>query len=195
VSGWLIALGLVVGVLVCAPLARIAWRRIRIARQRALIKGVFSRYVSPDVVDELIREPLKAPEPAERRTISFVVFQVRDDDIENAQKQIERALPIVTEGDGLVEHVASSLVIAIFSGFQRNESVAEDNRARVAARLMSELGPEIRLVHGSAVGLIGLLSTGSNLRYGSLLPNFGRILDRLLKLEFGQSAEISPALT
>jgi len=156
---------------------------------------MFSRYVSPDVVDKLLREPPRDLKRAERRTISFVVFHVRDDDIENVQKQFERALPIVTEGDGLVEHVAASLVIATFGGLPQNESAADDNRVRVAARLMSELGPELRLVHGSASGLVGNFGTDTALHYGSVLPNFSQILERLLNLEFGQSAEMSPALT
>jgi hypothetical protein len=193
VSGWLVALGLLV-VLACALFARLALGRIRLARQRAFITRAFSRYVSQDVIDELIREPRKDPKRAERRTVSFVVFQVRDDDIANVQNQFERAFPIVIDGGGVIEDVASSLVIATFGAFQRNESVVEDKRALVAARLMGELGPEIRLVHGSASGLVGNVGTDSVLRYGSVLPNFGRILERLLRLEFGQSAEISPAL-
>ena len=120
---------------------------------------------------------------------------MRDDDIENVQKQLERALPIVIAGDGLVENVAVSLVIATFGTLPLKESELEDNRARVAARLMSELGPEIRLVHGSAVGLVGNFGTDTVIHYGSVLPNFGQILQRLLQLEFGQSAEFSLALT
>ena len=60
---------------------------------------------------------------------------------------------------------------------------------------MSELGPEIRLVHGSVSGLAGNFGIDTWLHYGAVLPNFGTILERLVKLEFGQSAEITLAPT
>jgi hypothetical protein len=189
-SGWLS--GLVVVALVAA-LAPFAYRRMRAAMERAYIKRTFAKYVSPKVVGELIREPHKSALGSQRRRISFIVFQLRDDDVENVQRQLERALPIMREGGGIFD-MASSLVMVIFGIPQREENVDfEANRALVASRLMSELGPEIRLVYGSVSGLAGTFGIDTWLHYGAVLPNFGAILERLVKLEFGQSGEISPA--
>src|SRR5437764_566300 len=153
------------------------------AIERAYIKRTFLKYVSPKVVDELIREPDKSALGSQRRQISFIVFQLRDDDVENVQRQLERALPIVREGGGIFD-MSSSLVMATFGIPLREESVDfEANRALVASRLMSELGSEIRLVHGSVSGLAGNFGIDTWLHYGAVLPNFGAILERLVELE------------
>jgi hypothetical protein len=197
VEGWLIALAFAVAALALAVqlLAPLAFRRLQIARQGAVIRQAFAAYVSPKVINQMIRDPLQKPKGPERRDVSFILFQVRDDDAENVQKQLERALPIVTEGGGVILDMMSSLVLAVFGLFPGKEpGVLEDNRALVAARLMSELGADIRLVHGSSPGLVGNFGTGARINYDSVLPKFGKLLERLLKLDYGQSAEISPAV-
>ena len=69
---------------------------------------------------------------------------------------------------------------------------ASDQRAKCVARLMTELGSNIRLVHGTAAGLIGNIGSQERFHYGVLLPGFARYLTALTALEFGQSAEMRP---
>ena len=70
---------------------------------------------------------------------------------------------------------------------ERNRS---DQHAKTVARLMAELGPDIRLVYGTADGLVGNSARRQHMHYGPLLPGFERHLSALTALEFGQSAEV-----
>ena len=67
---------------------------------------------------------------------------------------------------------------------------ARDQQAKTVARLTAELGPDVRLVHGAADGLVGTFGSPQHMHYGPLLPGFGHHLGALLALEFGQSAEV-----
>jgi hypothetical protein len=69
---------------------------------------------------------------------------------------------------------------------------SNDHRAEVVARLMSELGANIRLVHGTTVGLVGNIGSRHRLHWGPLLAGFAQYVNALMALEFGQSAEIRP---
>lgn len=55
---------------------------------------------------------------------------------------------------------------------------------------MTELGSNIRLVHGTAAGLVGNIGSAQRFHYGPLLPGFARYLTALTALEFGRSAAI-----
>jgi hypothetical protein len=67
---------------------------------------------------------------------------------------------------------------------------SNDQRAKSVARLVTELGANIRLVHGTAAGLVGNVGSQSRFHWGPLLPGFARYVNALTALEFGQSAEI-----
>ena len=66
-----------------------------------------------------------------------------------------------------------------------------DHRAKSVARLVTELGRNIRLVYGTVDGLLGDYGGEQRLVYGPLLPDFQRYVTALTALEFGRSAEIS----
>jgi hypothetical protein len=87
----------------------------------------------------------------------------------------------------------SSLALSVF-GLPVSEDVekSNDQRAKSMARLVTELGANIRLVHGTTKGLIGHYGSPERFHYGPLLPGFARHLTTLTALEFGQSTEVRP---
>ena len=78
---------------------------------------------------------------------------------------------------------------ALLEGRESFEVVGEAADGERAIGLVAELGPEVRLVHGAADGLVGTFGSPQHMHYGPLLPGFQRHLGALLALEFGQSAE------
>ncbi len=70
------------------------------------------------------------------------------------------------------------------------ERASSDQRAKSVARLVTELGPDIRLVlrRGGRTGR--QFGSPQHMHYGPLLPGFARYLSALTALEFGQSAEV-----
>jgi hypothetical protein len=69
---------------------------------------------------------------------------------------------------------------------------SNDQRAKSVARLVTELGANVRLVHGTTEGLVGNVGSPHRLTDGALLPGFAQYVNALMALEFGQSAEIRP---
>jgi hypothetical protein len=65
-----------------------------------------------------------------------------------------------------------------------------DQRAELVARLLGELGPNIRIISGRADGLLGMMGTKQRFTFGPIIPNFGDHLQTLTKLPYGNSAEI-----
>ena len=57
---------------------------------------------------------------------------------------------------------------------------------------MTKLGANIRLVHGTAEGLVGNYGSEHRIHWGPLLPGFAQYVSALTALEFGQAAEIRP---
>jgi len=103
------------------------------------------------------------------------------------------AIDIIVRRNGTVCDIMSSMVLAIF-GHPISEELekSNDQRAKSVARLVTELGANIRLVHGVTQGLVGNYGSPGRIHWGPLLPGFAQYVTALTALEFGQSAEIRP---
>jgi hypothetical protein len=160
-------------------------------RNVAKVRAAFTRYLADEVIDELIRNPRPprtTPEPAR---IHFILLQVRDEPVVHAPVHLAKAIDIIERRNGLVSDVMASMVLAIF-GFPVGEDAERerDQRTKSVARLVTELGPDIRLVYGTVDGLVGTFGSPQHFHYGPLLPGFAHYVSALTALEFGQSAEL-----
>ncbi|MBA4100479.1 MAG: hypothetical protein C0484_27360 [Rhodospirillum sp.] len=159
-------------------------------RERDKLRAMFRGYVADELIDELINHPRPLRLDLQPASISFILLQVRDEPVVEAPDRMAKAIDIIQRRNGICD-VMSSTVLAIF-GFPRREDreKSSDQRAKSVARLVTELGPDIRLVYGTADGLVGNYGSLSQVHYGPLLPGFARYLSALTALEFGQSAEV-----
>ena len=158
-------------------------------RRRKKLRSAFSQYVASEVIDELINKPSgTAPQPAE---LCFILLQVRDDPVDQVPAHIAKAYDIIMRRQGAVWGVMSSMALATFGmPFSDDPEKDHDQRAKSVARLVTELGSDIRLVHGTVDGLIGRYGGETRSVYGPLLPEFQHYVSALTALEFGQSAQV-----
>jgi hypothetical protein len=163
-------------------------------RMRKKIRSAFSEYLANEVLDEIINNPDRTRKPPQRAEICFILLQIRDDTAEKLPAHIGQAMDIVVQRGGTVCDVMSSVVLAIF-GFPLSDDPERnrDQRSKSVTRLVTELGPNIRLVYGTAEGLVGNFGSPRRLHYGPLLPGFARYLSALTALEFGQATELRRA--
>jgi len=149
----------------------------------------FASYLSPDVVKVLADGSPREP-AFERGEIPFALLQVRDDNAEHVDKHLARAMARVRESGG-VSDMMSSFVFVIF-GFPRGTwaSVPErpsiENGRRLSAALLQDMGSDVRVLYGTATGLVGNLGGSHFLHYGAAIPNFGALMTKLVQLEFGR---------
>ena len=161
-------------------------------RERAEVRAAFTKYLADEVADELLNNPRSPRLETQRADISFILLQVRDDPLDQVQAHMANAIDIVLRRNGTVCDIMSSMAMAIF-GHPISEDLdkSSDQRVKSVARLVTELGTNVRLVHGTTEGLVGNVGSPHRLTYGALLPGFARYMTALTALEFGQSAEIA----
>jgi hypothetical protein len=149
----------------------------------------FASYLSPDAVKALADGSPREP-ASERGEIPFVLLQVRDDKAEHVERHLARAMARVRESGGVAD-MMSSLVFVIF-GFPRDawasmpEKPSIENGRRLSTALLQEMGADVKVLYGTATGLVGNLGGSHNLHYGAAIPNFGALVAKLVQLEFGK---------
>jgi hypothetical protein len=158
------------------------------------LRVAFSQYLSKEVLDALAENPegLRAPSLCAAK-LYYIVLQIRDDELEKVPAYVSQALQ-TTHAFECVTHIISSVVVVTFGqtidlmNGKDDESI--DRRADLIARLLGDLGTNVRVVSGRADGLLGQLGTAQRFSFGPVIPNFGRALQALTRLEYGHSAEV-----
>lgn len=95
-------------------------------QQKEFIQGVFSRYVSPKVVGELIRDPAKLTLEGERRPATFLFtdvagFTTMSEAVTGAQlaqilnQYLDGMVRVIQQHDGLVDKFIGDAVFAMFN--------------------------------------------------------------------------------
>jgi len=104
---------------------------------------------------------------------------------------LEKAFDAALHTGGVVMSVMSSVVVVTFGIPIRspdNESI--DQRNQAVARLLRDLGPNVRVISGRADGLYGIVGSDRRFSFEALIPDFSGSLEHLLRLDFGSSAEV-----
>jgi hypothetical protein len=164
------------------------WPFNRQTRRGREIADELSRY--PALVDALRAKPeeLTIPPPV-RRDIHFILLQLDDRDLDEIHAAIGQATTIALGSNGLVEDYISSLILITFGAVIADPDAAS-NQAKTVSSYLSDLGPRMRMVYGQATALVGNIGDHGRFNFGSVIPNFGQCLERLLQLEFGTAQRI-----
>lgn len=162
-------------------------------RDAAKLRAEATRRLADEVADELVRRPRLPRVGLAPAPVRFILLQVRDEPVERAAAAIATAIDLIERRNGMVTDVMASMVLAVFGLPESGDAEKDrDQQAKAIARLVTELGSDVRLVHGATNGLVGTFGSPQHMHYGPLLPGFARYLAALTALEFGQSAEVRP---
>lgn len=168
------------------------WPFNRKKSEEERVREAFSEYLSKDVIDALIARRKQTLAPPRPWTCAYVLLQVRDENLETASTHLSLATDILLRRDGVVSDWLASLLLATFGLPLVDDDLdkARSQQAKAVARLVTELGSNMRLIYGVADGLAGNIGGSQRLHYGLLLPDLGGKLAQLLALEFGKAAEV-----
>jgi hypothetical protein len=159
-------------------------------QRRALLRP-FSPYLSPEMIETLVRNPDALLPSVQHGLIPYIILQVRDDDLGQVPGYLDQAFEAALDSGGAILSVMSSVVAVTFGIPIRDpdsESIDQCNQA--VARLLKDLGPNVRVISGRVNGLYGVLGSAHRVSFQALIPDFGKSLESLLGLEFGNSGEI-----
>jgi hypothetical protein len=158
--------------------------------ERRRVKKTFGNLVEPEVVDRLLDG--KSPAPSLTASdIEFVLVSVRFETPRQVSEMIGRVVEICSRHQASVDGVSGSIVVAAF-GVQPHATTKPGAAVDLASELIRDLGPDVRIVHGSGPGFHGCLGSGKSLRFSFILRGFDSSLALLDKTEFGTMQKFKP---
>jgi hypothetical protein len=163
------------------------WRK---ARQMAFIREAFSRYVSPELLADILANPRRFP-PLEKREVFFALLQVCDEDSAAMAERLKRAADIAAKAQGMMDLMPPFLVVAFGFPLEDKSENLRTQGQRMIEDLLRDCGREVRIVYGEAHSLVGNVGCEQRFHYGAAIPNFSMAMQRLLTVEFGAASEVS----
>ncbi len=144
----------------------------------------FKEYLDEEAIKEIRNIENKNPmDRLENKTINFLIFQMKDNNIEVNVSLFEKAIKIVQASDGYAD---------IFGSFGLVSSKFDDiNKITQLAELLSDLLKEdIKIIYGSVEGAFGNRGTEYCQYYGPIIPGFSSYMNKLINLGYGSIAKV-----
>jgi hypothetical protein len=147
-------------------------------------------YLSPEVIEKLLRETKSEPGPLEVKHFQFVVILVDETDSREIPAIIVKVLGTLIEKQMLLSNITSSLLIGTL-GVPFPEGNSPEVRREIVGALLRENCERIRVAHGECDGAFGTYGGHGRWTYGPVIPGFSAILEKLLETKFGTAVEIA----
>jgi hypothetical protein len=151
------------------------------------LKEIFDKVVEPQVVDKILGGS-SLERPLTASSIEYVIASVRFQTPEQVSKLIGRVIEISTQHQASIHGPCASVVVAAFGG-QPHSPTKPGVAAELVAELIADLGPEIKIVHGTSSGYFGCFGSGNSSRFSFVVPEFESSLALLTQTEFGAAQE------
>ena len=74
-------------------------------KERRRIKKAFGKYVSPEVIDEILNGTKNNEPELEKGKINYIIVQHKDESIEEFQINFSKSIEILQEHKAFVEHL------------------------------------------------------------------------------------------
>jgi hypothetical protein len=164
------------------------WRR---RREAVRLRQAFGRYIEPAMLERLLTHPEEFEPGLKPARIHFLLALVRDDDVEAVPGLVARAVEAIVASNGMVDAVSGSCVVGWFGVPLPGDAAAQPKveRAAAVARLLADLGSNVKIVTGDRDGLYGNIGGERRFNYGFVVPEFGRCLEALIKLDYGKAVD------
>jgi len=139
-----------VGTFGAAYLSQVVFRYFTEEREKRQIRGMFQRYVSPDVVDKLIEDPAKLRLGGEKRYLSVLFSDIRGfttiseklvpEELLNQLNQYLSAMTaLVLSNGGMLDKYVGDAIMAVFGA-----PLELENHALAACKTALEMMEELR---------------------------------------------------
>src|SRR5580692_7743513 len=158
--------------------------------QRRRARTAYGEYVSPEVIEKLLRETGSEMKSPEVKHFQYVLAMADDTNPEGVPAMIGKIVQVLVEHHATVINIASSLVVALL-GVPFPASNSAGARRELVEALLRDNGNRIRIVHGECDGAVGNFGGPKRWSYGAMIPGFSGILKRLVETTFGAAVEIS----
>jgi hypothetical protein len=127
--------------------------------------------------------------------VDVVLLALADVVWRGPQPELEALFALLDEDGAVIETIMPPLVKAVF-GLPLAGNDRKDRRPteELAAAILTLLGHQVRVVHGSFDCLHGTFGSGSRFAYCTQIPGFGEMIRALFTLEPGTVEKIAAPL-
>ena len=151
----------------------------------------FSRFVAPDVIEEILAHPEEEYPKPRSMFIGFMVIQVIDDDTERLNQLVPQIIEVIQQHQSTMNGITISLITAMFGAPVPTQANPSQTCQAVAQQLVQSFPHEVKVAYGSGTALIGSWGRADYFCYGPMFPSFSRHLEKLCSLNYGDCAEIN----
>jgi hypothetical protein len=124
-------------------------------------------------------------------TVRYLIAVVREDDLCSVPGLLGKAGEIIKRSRGAIACVLPPLVLTTFGTPLDRDGTEAQRLASAATALVQELGSDIKVIYGTVEGYHGLVSIGSYMHFGPVLPGLQVRLQRLMSAEFGTATAVN----
>lgn len=157
--------------------------------ERRELKRMFGRYVSPELVEQMLNEPSETPVPDEV-LIEYVIVLLREADVAKLSEIIGGVVEIGIDHNATIGSIISTMITLQF-GCPYEDYEQRRSRVELVDDLMEQMGDKIKIVHGMCIrGYCGLWGSKSKMSFGALVPGFDRALEALCATKYGEAKEL-----
>jgi hypothetical protein len=151
---------------------------------------LLGKYLSPDVVEKLLRETKPEIKSPEAKHFQFILILLDDTKPQDALAIISGVLGTLTKHRATITNNTPSLLVGLL-GVPFSEGNSQEARRNLVHALLKEHGDQIRIAHGECDGVFGMFGGNERWIYGAVIPGFSAILKQLLETKFGTAVETS----
>lgn len=155
--------------------------------EKRRVKRAFEKLISPEIVEELLRDKPDLSQYQHGR-IELIANFVCGEDPVDVSKRISRVTDIAIAHGAMNHGIIGALVIVAF-GTHPTSTPTPGSRLLLVQSLQQEFPHEIKIVHGVVDGHFGLFGGENLVAYTFLVPQFDQVLGKLSRLKFGEVAE------
>jgi|ERR1022692_157773 hypothetical protein len=158
--------------------------------ERRRVRKLFSKYVSPSVVDDLLSGKINSPKAGEfnEKMLGVVLILVEYSTPKVVAKNIGMIFDLAKEHEATYEATTNGLIVFSFGKF-RSERNSEASRRAFVEALRAKSERSVKIVRGTGTGQVGLVGNEQLMSYTLLMPKFGDALQSLSSLNYGETKE------
>ena len=147
-------------------------------------------YLSPEVIEKVLRETKPEIRPPEVKHFQFVVILAEDTNPQEVPVIFDTVMGTLGQHRVCVSNITPALLIGLL-GVPFPEGNSPEARGELVDALLRKSGDRIRIVHGQCDGPVGTFGGHGRWTYGALIPEFSGVLKKLLETKFGAAVEVS----
>lgn len=153
-------------------------------------REVFERFVSPEVLDAVLKGERPSPAFSPSR-LEYVFVVVGGTTPEKVSEQLGLLADLAASHKAIVVGFVCSMAIIDFQQRFQTGDASEARNALVRA-IGDQLRHQVKVVHGSAEGHYGSFGSNGRMSYGFVFQQFELVVATLARLKLGEVEELKP---